>query len=421
MGGMDYSSIAQRQKLYKQGLREASEYRLPDGIRDIFVEDIASPDTHPVRREALSLWYHVVGPLHSVISFIINNRLIHEGLAEYIQDAANNELSSTPEDIYDSLCDLEPYAADELVRTIDADSATLNSLSTILENRNKEAFISTLNHNRCGLRTVSYLCSLIWRDMRYIINESPEELFLTLDVLSTTNPEGINDDGMDMIRSAEKVVEEGEKALNKEGVVCEDNYYRANYEYLQKCLLWLQGLYTDNISDFKPRERRLIESILARPEARVKAHSSVDGDGFNLPSDYFSLKNDSPYADDYFTLRYEVVMAGPNKFAELINYLSANGYIDNNLRVKQMFAYRFSAKMRPERLVPLEWHGKNNRSYELIYLIRTITDRGDYRKMRRFFFGPHWVKDRDSSYAKSANYEFKLFIKGLYPNLPDQL
>ena len=92
-------ALSQRQKLYNQGLREASEYRLPDGIRDIFVEDIASPDTHPVRREALSLWYHVVGPLHSVISFIINNRLIHEGLAEYIQDAANNELSSTPEDM----------------------------------------------------------------------------------------------------------------------------------------------------------------------------------------------------------------------------------------------------------------------------------------------------------------------------------
>lgn len=120
---------------------------MPDGNRDIFVEDIASPDTHPVRREALSLWYHVVGPLHSVISFIINNRLIHEGLAEYIQDAANNELSSTPEDIYDSFCDVEPYAADELVRTIEADSATLNTLSNILENRNKEAFISTLNHN----------------------------------------------------------------------------------------------------------------------------------------------------------------------------------------------------------------------------------------------------------------------------------
>ena len=60
--------------------------------------------------------------------------------------------------------------------------------------------------------------------MHYIINESPEELFLTLDALSTTNPEGINDDGMDMIRSAEKVVEAGEKALNKEGDYFPERY-----------------------------------------------------------------------------------------------------------------------------------------------------------------------------------------------------
>lgn len=32
-------ALSQRQKLYNQGLREASEYRLPDGIRDIFVEN----------------------------------------------------------------------------------------------------------------------------------------------------------------------------------------------------------------------------------------------------------------------------------------------------------------------------------------------------------------------------------------------
>lgn len=289
---MDYSSIAQRQKLYKQGLREASEYRLPDGIRDIFVEDIASPDTHPVRREALSLWYHVVGPLHSVISFIINNRLIHEGLAEYIQDAANNELSSTPEDIYDSLCDVEPYAADELIRTIEADSATLNTLSNILENRNKEAFISTLNHNRCGLRTVSYLCSLIWRDMHYIINESPEELFLTLDVLSTTNPEGINDDGMDMIRSAEKVVEEGEKALNKEGDYFPERYildFTDGLEYFNS--LESAAEYVKNLTGLDVKTEEEITSALDELEEKELEENE---DAFYSFNKFTVIEEDEP-------------------------------------------------------------------------------------------------------------------------------
>ena len=63
----------------------------------------------------------------------------------------------------------------------------------------------------------------------------------------------------------------------------------------------------------------------------------------------------------------------------------------------------------------IEWHGKNGKSYELIYLVRFLSDRGDYRKMRRFFTGPEWVKDRDSSYANSADSEFRIKMSEFYP------
>jgi hypothetical protein len=39
-------------------------------------------------------------------------------------------------------------------------------------------------------------------------------------------------------------------------------------------------------------------------------------------------------------------------------------------------------------LPAIEWHGKNNKPYELIYIVRNFSDRGDYRKMRLFFQGP---------------------------------
>jgi len=181
-------------------------------------------------------------------------------------------------------------------------------------------------------------------------------------------------------------------------------------------------LYTDNIKSFKMRERRIIDAILARPEAAaIPATQKADGDGFSLPTDYFSKSSGLANADEHFNLRHEVIAAGPERFTELINYLSESGYIENSLAVKQLFAYRFSGRMRPEMVVPLEWHGRNGKSYELIYLVKMLTERGDYRKMRQFFYGPAWPKDRFSSYARGADYRLKEALHKLYPTLPDQL
>ena len=73
-----------------------------------------------------------------------------------------------------------------------------------------------------------------------------------------------------------------------------------------------------------------------------------------------------------------------------------------------MLVYRLTGRCRPEgeELPVIEWYGRNGKSYELIYLVRYLSDRADYKKMRQFFTGPEWVKDRDSSYANSADSEF---------------
>jgi hypothetical protein len=89
--------------------------------------------------------------------------------------------------------------------------------------------------------------------------------------------------------------------------------------------------------------------------------------------------------------------------------------------VKRLFAYRFSGRMCPTKVKPIEWHGKNGNSYELIYLVRNMTERANYRKMKSFFTSPKWVSNRDSSYARGADYHLKEALHKLYPTLPDQL
>ena len=78
-----------------------------------------------------------------------------------------------------------------------------------------------------------------------------------------------------------------------------------------------------------------------------------------------------------------------------------------------------TGRCRPEEedLPVIEWHGKNNKPYELIYIIRSFSERGDYKKMKLFFQGPEWVADKDSSYADSADSEFRRFLAGLYPEI----
>ena len=409
---MDYISEGERQKLYYQGLKKASEYHLPDGVQSVIQDILADPRFGAVYRETVLLTCIVLAPLHRVISFIINNRLIHEYMGELVEQAKENTVLCTADDIFLSLCSVEPYTAEEIIRTIDTDSATLEHLRQCYQNRDHQAFAATINENHCGLQVISLICKDIWPDTTSIFSQPAEDIFTTMDALAVTNGEGLDDNAQTLMRSSERLSDEALRIMSDDDGDAQ-RYFTAQYENAKNTLVWLRGLYTDNIKSFKLRERRIIDAILARPEAAaIPATQKVDGDGFTLPSDYFSQTSGLAHADEHFNLRHEVIAAGPERFTELINYLSESGYIDNSLAVKQLFAYRFSGRMRPEMVVPLEWHGRNSKAYELIYLVKMLTERGDYRKMRQFFYGPVWPKDRYSSYAKSASYGFKMFVNG---------
>ena len=414
---MDCISEGERQKLYCNGLKKASEYHLPDEVLSTIQDNLADPRFGTVYKETAVLICNVLAPLHRVISFIINNRLIHEYMGELVEQAKENTVLCTADDIFHSLCSVEPSTAEEIIRTIDADSATIERLRQCYKERNQQAFAATINENHCSLQTISWLCKNIWPDTFAVFSQPMEDVFTTMDALSVTNTESQEECAQTLSRSMERVSDEALKIIHGDDGDAQQ-YLAVQYVNAKNSLVWLRGLYTDNIKSFKLRERRIIEALLARPEAvAIPATQEIDGDGFSLPDDYFSQMSGLGYADEHFNLRHEVVAAGPERFAELINYLSECGYIENSLAVKQLFAYRFSGRMHPERVVPIEWHGRNGKGYELICLVKMLTERGDYRKMCRFFFGPDWPKDRYSSYAQSASYEFKQQINLIYPRI----
>ena len=141
------------------------------------------------------------------------------------------------------------------------------------------------------------------------------------------------------------------------------------------------------------------------------------GGSFSLHDDFFHSKC---AADDteHLHIKLSVEDKGTELFTEFINYVAEKGYIEDSPAVKNLFAYRLTGYYRPEGdLPPIVWNGRNGKSYELIYLIRYLCDRGDYKKMRRFFEGPEWVKEKDSSYAHSADTEFRRKMAEFYPRV----
>ena len=226
---MDYISGGERQNLYYSGLKKASEYHLPTEVLSVIQDNLADPRFGEVYKETVSLTCNVLAPLHRVISFIINNRQIHEYMNELVGQAKENPVICTADDIFLSLCSVEPYMAEELILTIDADSATIERLRQCYHMRDRQAFATTINENPCGLQAISWLCKNVWPDTSAIFSQPMEDVFATMDALAVTSTEGWDDSAQNILRSTERVSDEALKIMHGDGGDAQQ-YFTAQYE-----------------------------------------------------------------------------------------------------------------------------------------------------------------------------------------------
>ena len=207
-----------------------------------------------------------------------------------------------------------------------------------------------------------------------------------------------------------------------------DRYFSDYRHFLETDLATHLHFYWDWYGDFTLKERNLIDPILDNPLAKdlidkiwedYKNPKPKPIEPFALPDDFFDWHHKSSMPKEFFYMDDALKKQGVDTLVAFIDWLAEKGYIADDNEVKALFAYRLTGRCRPEgeELPVIEWHGKNGKSYELIYLVRFLSDRGDYRKMRRFFTGPEWVKDRDSSYANSADSEFRKQMSKFYPEV----
>ncbi len=401
---MDYISEAERLKLYYKGLNEAGSSKQIATAHPDLVSDDEEPDTDPALLENDNFYLQFMLPLYYKLAYVYNNRFIHEDISRY-NPAPQRVL--TAKEIYDALQAFAPYAVPEIIRTIGCSSATMTLLRQAFDAQDEDAFAHIIDTSDCDLLLTSCICADVWPKIVYHTDPSDEDIANSLDVVASLF---MNEEHP--IRRSSKELSEANDSLFDDGD--EDTYMRKYERYNHDLFDYMCEFYRDNYDRFKPKERKQIEPII------LQGGGYIDTE-FCLPDDYFSFHNEAGNAKEYFGLHPEVIKTGVKPFEQLVNYLAESGYIDASAATKQLFAYRFSGRLRTEKVEPIEWHGRNGNSYELIYLVRNLTERSNYRKMRNFFTGPKWVKDRDSSYSRGADYLLKVYLHQLYPTLPDQL
>ena len=415
---MNNKESIRRTKIYLEGLEKAIALPIPEASAMELDEIINDPEGNEEQQAALSLWKEVVAPLNVAIAFIYNNRVLPQYKEEIVNDETEMPFVQSDE-LYDTLTTLLHTTVGEFLSVLQISSAKKKELLECVERGDKDGFVTLLEKTRCDTTPLARLCSHCMDDMMAGLTMTDEERVLGLEhLVGMVYGDDDNERCREAVAQLQPHLEPSDNADTSETA---DQFYSDFFDYLVSQLSANLHYYWEYYDLFTLKERNLIEPILEHPlavdlvnELWEEYKASLV---FALPEDYFNSKC---AADDteHLYLKHPVESKGVEVFTKFINYVAERGYIENSPSVKRLFAYRLSGYYRPEGdLSPIVWNGKNGKSYELIYIIRYLCDVASYKKMRLFFEGPEWVKEKDSGYALSADYRFKLKMSEFFPGI----
>ena len=384
-------------------------------------------------KETMKFSTEIFQPFGNALAYIVNNRFIIEDKA-FLMENDTDDPPMTPHEIFAVLDYLIPSTVREFLSVLKVDSVVMEKLFGLWLEDDVDGFSALLQKENCDLTRISRLCRCCWDD-GFSVSEIPNsEVPMMIDALTCTLKHSEKKDEQQVKESADQMLESIEEieAAEEDGEDYDlEKCFRDYRQFCEDCFRSQLFRYWDWEAELKPREIRIIKPVLEHPlaiemverfrEEYEESQQPQPSEPFTLPDDFFDWSHNSGKPKEHFYLCDAVRRKGVATFVAFINWLAEKGYIADDNDVKALFAYRLTGRCRPEgkELPAIEWHGKNNKPYELIYIARNFSDRGDYRKMRLFFQGPEWVKDRDSSYANSADSEFKRQVAEFYPEACD--
>ena len=418
-----------RRKLYYDGLKKVIENPAPKKLAEDVDEILRDEETDNDLKEPLQLWKEVFAPLCNAIVFVHNNRFLMDEKVDILNDDDADMPFMLPDEIFKTLKTLLKTTVMDFLSVLQIGSSEKKDLLDRIEQNDMEGFASLLEQSRCDTTPLAKLCANCLDDSYKGENIADGDLPYLLDYMAGRLK---NDDGQD----SDVVLEAVERWQPSSELINIDDSDETLYQYFSDYRHFIEtnlGVYLryywDLYDEFLLKERNLIDPILDNPiaedligaiwEEYNNPPQRPSSAPFALPDDYFAWRHKSNMSKEYFYMDDTLKEKGVETFAAFIDWIADKGYIADDNDVKALFAYRLTGRCRPEgkELPKIEWHGKNNKPYELIYIVRSLSERGDYKKMRLFFRGPEWVSNKDSSYADSADSEFRRYMAGLYPEI----
>ena len=420
---MNNQEVIRRKKLYYEGLESAIAQPIPEESAkklDAIINDAENDEDY---RLVLKLWKEVIAPLDVAIAFIHDNRVLPQE-KELVVNEETNAPFMQPDEIYGTLKSLILPTVGEFLSVLPISSGDKKALYDFVEKGDKEGFVSLLEKTRCDTTPLARLCSHCMDDVMAGLTMTNEERSYAIDYLVGALSQNEDDENCRVAAAAlQPYIEAKDKEETPESL---EQFSEDYFGFLLSQLTADLHYYWNYYDLYTLKERNLIEPLFDHPLAVDLVNqiweeykAAFDKEPFTLPDDFFDWQHKSNTPKEFFYMDDALKKQGVDTFVAFIDWLADKGYIADDNEVKALFAYRLTGRCRPEgeELPVIEWHGRNGKSYELIYLVRFLSDRGDYRKMRRFFTGPEWVKDRDSSYANSADSEFRRKMAEFYPSI----
>ena len=421
---MNNQETIRRNKLYYEGLERAIAQPIPEALAKKLDAIINDTENDKDYRLVLKLWKEVVAPLDVAIAFIHDNRVLPQEKELVVNEETNAPFMQLDE-IYGTLISLILPTVGEFLSVLPIGSGDKKALYDLVEKGDKEGFVSLLEKTRCDTTPLARLCSHCMDDVMAGLTMTDEERSHIFDYLVGAISQNEDDE---QCRVAAAALQPYIEAKTKKGDAPEslEQFCEDYFAFLVSQLTADLHYYWNNYELYTLKERNLIEPLFDHPLAVDLVNQiweeykvALDKEPFTLQEDFFDWQHKSNAPKEFFYMDDAIKKKGVDIFVAFIDWLAEKGYIADDNAVKALLAYRLTGRCRPdgEELPAIEWRGKNGKSYELIYLVRYLSDRADYKKMRRFFTGPEWVKDRDSSYANSADSEFRRKMAEFYPGV----
>ena len=416
-----------KRRLYYEGLKQAIDMPLPEEANRDVDEILQDDETEESIKETMRLWKEVTGPFDNAIVFVHNNRFLVEEKENIVNEGAE-AVFMMPQEMFAVMRKLLRTTVMEFLSVLQIPSSDKAKLLECVVSDDEDGFVSMMERIPCDLTPLARLCSYCMDDSTTGAEMKGDDFTYYLDYMASHLHEEDGADNGKMLEAIKRWQPSAEVLDNDDSDEAFDRYFSDYRHFLETDLATNLHYYWNWYDDFTLKERNLIEPILDNPLAKdlidriweeYQNPKPKPSETFMLPDDFFGWQHKANTPKEYFYMDDAFKKQGVETFVAFINWLADKGYIEDNNELKALFAYRLTGRCRPKgkELPVIEWRGKNNKPYELIYIIKSFSDRGDYKKMRLFFHGSEWVKDRDSSYANTADSEFRKQMSEFYPEV----